>query len=52
MAKNNALHRLMRQNFHLIKHLHPEISELQISTLRDLTTKLKVSVAGGEVVLI
>jgi hypothetical protein len=44
--------KLLRQNLHLIKQLHPEISKRQVLALRDITTKLGVSVAGGELVLI
>jgi hypothetical protein len=52
LDKNGSLQKLLRQNLHLTKLLHPEISEAQISTLRDVTTKLRVSVAGGELILI
>lgn len=51
-TKQNFIRKLLRQNLGLIKKLHPEISAPQAFALRDLTTKLKISVASGELVLI
>ena len=39
---------LIRQNFHLVKELYPEITQRNLATLRELTQTLRLSVSVGD----
>src|ERR1039457_1157368 len=44
--------KLVRQNLRLVKQLHPSLQRTDLSTLRELTMALRLSVSRGEVLFI
>ncbi len=44
--------KLIRQNLRIVKRLYPDVTELQLSTLREISASLQLSISSGDLMLL
>src|SRR5437762_13473902 len=44
--------KLIRQNLRIVKRLYPDVTELQLSTLREISASLQLSISSGDLILL
>jgi len=44
--------KLIRQNLRIVKRLYPHVTELQLSTLREISASLQLSISSGDLMLL
>jgi hypothetical protein len=44
--------KLIRQNLRIVKRLYPNVTELQLSTLREISASLRLSISSGDLMLL
>ena len=51
-SRKLALQSLIRQNLRAVKKLYPDVTELQLSVLRELSRQLRLSVLNGDLIML